>query len=178
MLEIAGGPMFAGKTTWLCERAHSLPPGSYRVFKPDIDTRYSEHECVTHDGLKMPAENLSITDPQFPEMDDSVKTILIDELNFFSFTLLLPQIRAQQELGRDVIGVGLLYDIRRQPFGATLFLSALADSFVQLYSKCDQCGKPAENTYRKIESDEQVILGSGDIYGVCCNDCWPTIHGS
>jgi thymidine kinase len=171
-LIIAGGPMFARKTTWLLEQAENLPPGTYQFFKPGMDNRYGENVVATHDGKSVPALNLDVTNPIFPEMSEEISTVLIDELNFFAFQTLLPQIEKLLDEMRNVVGVGLLYDFQKNPFGATVPLAKMADEFIQLHAICDGCGGPAVNSYRKVEAQGQILVGAAESYGVCCDACW------
>lgn len=175
-LTIVSGPMFAGKTTWLIEALKSLPPESYQVFKPQLDTRYSETECVTHDGKHEPALSLNQDTPNFSQLPPTVQTILIDELNFFSAETLWPELEKLLKQGKNIIGVGLLYDFQKQPFGATLPLSKMADTHVQLTAHCDLCGGEAEHSYRKVHNDQQILLGASESYGACCQKCWEKLQ--
>lgn len=176
MLIVVAGPMFAGKTTWLLDYTKKLPKDSFQVFKPSIDTRYAEAAVVSHNGGKIGAQNLDIHKPLFPTLVDTVKTILIDELNFFKHPTLLPVVKEQLALGRDVIGVGLMYDFLKNPFGATPHLAKIADSFVQLFATCDNCGKKAKHSYRKIQQKAQVVIGAAESYGPCCTACWELLQ--
>ncbi|MFZ2206502.1 MAG: hypothetical protein WA061_02930 [Microgenomates group bacterium] len=173
---VVGGPMFSGKTTWLITYTKKLPKDSYIIVKPDLDTRYATNAIVTHHGQSLPAINIDYTNPHFPKLKKQIKTILIDELNFFSFHTLLPEIRRQQKLGRTIVGVGLLFDSRKKPFGATLPLSKLSDSFVELFANCDGCKKKANHSYRKIQAKNQVVIGASETYGACCEECWENLQ--
>lgn len=164
--------MFAGKTTWLLRCVRELQPNSFQLFKPSMDTRYSDSECVTHTGDHWPALTLDVQKPRFPKLPAEITTLFIDELNFFQPHTLLPALRQQQKLGRSIIGVGLLYDSEKRPFGATLPLSELADEFHHLTAICDGCGKAAAHSYRKVTAESQVLLGAADLYGACCEACW------
>lgn len=172
MLTIVGGPMFAGKTTWLINHANQLPQNSFIVFKPHIDNRYSDSECVSHDGLKIQAHNIDINKPQIPQLNSKIKTVFFDELNFFKPEIITPLINALIQQDIEVIGVGLLYDSQREPFGATLSLSKIADKFIELYAVCDGCQNNAKHSYRKNKVQEQVLLGAADLYGPSCDNCW------
>jgi len=172
MLTIVGGPMFSGKTTWLINYTENLTPGSYILYKPDIDTRYGNNTCVTHNGKSSPAMNLNTKKLDFAKINKTVKTILIDELNFFLPDQLIKAINIQLKQGRNIIGAGLLFDYNKQPFGATLPLSKIADRFIQLYAKCDRCKKDAIHSYRKVVEKNQILLGASETYGACCKTCW------
>lgn len=179
MLTIVGGPMFSGKTTWLIEYTKSLQKESYRIFKPNIDTRYATHAIVTHNGQSLPAFSIDHLKPSFPPLSKKIKTILIDELNFFTFESIVVHIQKQLKLGRNVVGVGLFYDSYKQPFGATLGLSKIAHRTEELMSTCDNCGqKTARHSYRKIRTKKQISIGAGESYGPSCDNCWHILAAS
>lgn len=171
MLTIVGGPMFAGKTTWLLNYIASLPPQSFQLFKPAFDTRYAASACVSHDGLQLPATQIDHHQPQF-KLNRVVNTVLIDELNFFSYDTLWPQFQVLLDQEINLVGAGLLFGSDLQPFGATLQLSTHADNFIQLQASCDFCQQPATNSYRKRQTDQLVVLGASELYGVACDNCW------
>lgn len=176
MLTIVGGPMFAGKTTWLVNHIQQLPAGTYQLFKPLMDVRYATDACVTHSGLRWPAMNLDTQRPVFPEVALGVQTLLIDELNFFQADTLWRAIRPYLETGKHVIGCGLFLDVKKQPFGATLELASKADQVVTLQAICDRCSQPADHSYSKVQMAGQVRLGAGDTYGACCTSCWDVLQ--
>lgn len=178
MLTIVGGPMFSGKTTWLINYISHLTYGSFILMKPKIDTRYNKNACVTHSGVSLPAINLDVKKPNFPTFGREIKTILIDELNFFSSQKLMPIFITQQKLGRNIIGAGLLYDYKKNSFGATLPLSKKAHTFIQLYAQCDLCKKDANHSYRKVAEKSQFLLGAKETYGACCGKCWDELNAS
>ncbi len=178
MMTIIGGPMFSGKTTWLLDHIKKLPGGTFQLFKPGMDKRYAADKCVSHTGVSFPAMNLDTENPHIPRLVSAVKTILIDELNFFHPEKLISELQKQMNAGKAVIAAGLLYDFRRQPFGATLPLSKIAKTYIPLYASCDYCGGLAEYNYRKVAGDSQVLLGAQETYGVCCNSCWDQIPAS
>lgn len=172
MLTVVGGPMFSGKTTWLITYAATLKAGTFVLFKPDIDTRYGKDICMSHDGKTYPAKNMNARNPVFPRLSRKIKTILIDEVNFFSPDLITEAIQKKIKKGKDIVVAGLLYDYRKQIFGAAVELSKKADRFIQLYAKCDMCKRRAVNSYRKVGKKSQFLLGGGESYGACCDDCY------
>lgn len=173
---VVGGPMFSGKTTWLIEYTKKLQDNSYVIYKPNLDTRYATNAIVTHHGQSLPATNINYLNPQIPKLGRSIKTILFDELNFFSFNTLFSEIQRQNKLGRDIVGVGLLFDSKKNPFGATLPLSKYVHAFIELFSICDGCGKKANHSYRKIQLKKQIAIGASEIYGACCEKCWADLQ--
>jgi thymidine kinase len=178
-LTIVHGPMFAGKTTTLLSIAKKLPDNSYLLFKPSIDTRYSNDECVTHAGERLPALVIDRNTPNlFAHLRSETHTVFIDELNFFDPTIIQPEIMKLLEKGIDVVGSGLLYDFLKQPFGATLPLSTIADEVITLTAMCDGCGGKADHSYRKVKRQDQIVVGASDAYGACCGDCWSLFQES
>ena len=164
--------MFAGKTTWLINYAKTLPFGSFRLFKPNVDTRYGKDHYVTHDGIQESAINISVENPTFPDMDPRITTLLLDELNFFSAETLLPAIQEQRALGRTIVASGLMHDFAKKPFGATPVFANIADTNIELFAICDSCGQNATHSYRKIQHTSQFMLGAKELYGACCLTCW------
>lgn len=167
--------MFAGKTTYLINFANKLPQKSYLFFKPNIDIRYSLNECVTHNGQSIKALNLNSKNPVFPKISKQVKSVFIDEINFFDYSPINLQIQKLLKKGINVIAAGLLYDSNKIPFGATLTLSKEADKFIQLYAICDFCGNRAEHSYSKVTKESQIELGASDKYGSCCSKCYSLV---
>ncbi len=107
-------------------------------------------------------------------MSDKTKLLAIDEANFFSFEVLFGNITEVLARGIDVIVTGLLYDARKEPFGATLSLMEQADEKIVLAAVCASCGKEAHNTKRLQELGDQVLVGGADLYTPCCEECWNT----
>jgi thymidine kinase len=172
MFKVFGGPMFAGKTTALLTEAASLPPGSFVFIKPSLDDRYLKEAVVSHDGQQIAAEVISAVKPVFPVIDtQNTKTVFIDELNFFDYDTLWPQMQTLLKQGVNIIGAGLLYDFRHEPFGSTLPLSKQADQFTELFARCDNCGKKADHSYRKVSDSAQLLVGAQESYGACCQEC-------
>ncbi|HSW89589.1 MAG TPA: hypothetical protein VLH19_01825 [Patescibacteria group bacterium] len=177
MLKVITGPMFAGKTTKLLTEIKSLGHPHFVVYKPSNDTRYAKEFAVTHDGQKVPAITIDPVQPFFHEaLLPHMKTVFIDELNFFKFDHLYPRIKNLLSRGLDVIGAGLLYDFRKQPFGATYQLAQQADGVEHLYANCDSCGEPAQHSYRKVANDDQLLVGASESYGACCDNCWEKLQ--
>jgi thymidine kinase len=172
---IIGGPMFGGKTTTLQEMVQQYP--SHLFYKPVIDNRYAENACVTHNGRSVPAINVDPLRPSFAlALEQQVQAVGIDELNFFSYDQLWPAIAQLLTAGITVVGAGLVYDVRKQPFGATLPLMDHATKVVRVQAICDGCQGPADHSYRKVAIESQVAVGGAELYGACCEVCWENLH--
>ena len=177
MIKIFGGPMFAGKTTALLDHVGGLAPGSFLVVKPSMDIRYGKDVVASHDGQKIQAVNVSAKAPRLNgELKHGIRTVVIDELNFFDVKGVQRLIQDLVDKDRDVVGAGLLYDFMKQPFGATLPVSQIADEFVELFATCDNCGADANHSYRKVAASDQVLVGASESYGACCESCWESLN--
>ncbi|PWU23217.1 hypothetical protein C5B42_03570 [Candidatus Cerribacteria bacterium 'Amazon FNV 2010 28 9'] len=178
-LKVIQGPMFAGKTTELETAVCMYEEGTAIAIKPSIDNRYSEGRLVSHDeamrnesDVGIPAFNVDREHSDFlPFLTPAVVLVVIDEVNFFSFEVLAPQIELLLAQGIDVVAAGLAYDAFKQPFGATLELAEIADAVVELTALCE-CGKRAKHSYRKKPIEGQLVVGGADLYGACCDVCW------
>lgn len=171
-IEVICGSMFSGKTEELIRRLKRAKIANLQVeiFKPSIDTRYHETKVVSHDANAFPSipvrhSHEIITQVQQPDI------VGIDEAQFFDEgivhvceTLALRGIR--------VIIAGLDMDYLGQPFGPMPQLLAIAEYITKLHAICVQCGNIANNSYRKIEHNEQVLLGEKDLYEPRCRKCY------
>ncbi len=179
-LEIISGPMFAGKSTELIRRLRTLSHTKidFVLFKPQIDTRYSISEVVTHDNSSMSARvvktALEILD--YVKDNPAVKVIGIDEGQFFGIELIAVVKELVFQQGKRVIISTLLLDYQDQPFGFVPQLLPYANEHTILHAVCSFCSERwAAHTVRVGGSDAQIEIGGVDKYKVACNDCWKKI---
>ncbi|HAN00918.1 MAG TPA: thymidine kinase [Marinilabiliales bacterium] len=171
-IEVVCGSMFSGKTEELIRRLKraKIAKQKVEIFKPKIDTRYSEVEVVSHD------ENAILSTPV-----DSPRNILllandtevvgIDEAQFFDDGLVeVCNILANR--GIRVIVAGLDMDFRGEPFGPIPKLMATAEYVTKVHAICVKCGDLAHHSHRLSQSDKLVVLGETDIYEPLCRDCF------
>jgi len=85
-LKVIVGAMFAGKTTFLINEFNSIKTcRPCLLFKPELDTRYSQKEIVSHNQEKVKAFVIrNISDIESHLLSHNFKDIFIDELHFFS----------------------------------------------------------------------------------------------
>jgi thymidine kinase len=184
-LTVIAGPMFAGKTTALIERARLIAggePGAFVIVKPAIDTRYARDAIVSHDGVSWRATPVA----DAKRVRDLVATaahnagepvhVFCDEVQFLDAPRFRGKfhevVHALLTEGHPVTCAGLDLDYRGLPFDVTARLLAMADHVVKLKARCVVTGAPAAKTYRKTASGERVQLGAGDIYEPRCNGAW------
>ena len=87
-IEVICGSMFSGKTEELIRRIRRAKFANLRIeiFKPTIDTRYSEDDVVSHDFHKIPCH--SVKDPkEMLNVGPDVQVVGIDEAQFYDMSL-------------------------------------------------------------------------------------------
>ena len=171
-IEVICGSMFSGKTEELIRRLKRAKFARQKVeiFKPAIDTRYSDEEVVSHDSnhiLSTPiASSASIL-----LLATDVDVVGIDEAQFFDEEL----VAVCDELARRgtrVIIAGLDMDFKCTPFGPMPALMAIADEVTKVHAICVKCGNLAYVSHRKVAGDKQVLLGETTEYEPLCRECY------
>ena len=107
-IEVVCGPMFSGKSEELIRRLRRaiIARKRVQVFKPVIDTRYSDSEIVSHGDARMNSETVGGAADILLNLDWRTQVVGIDEANFFGSGL----VDVAQQLadsGKQVIVAGL-----------------------------------------------------------------------
>lgn len=178
-LEAIVGPMFGGKTEELIRRARRavIAKQEVQVFKPQIDTRYSEDKVNSHSGVEWEAEMVEQESPSeiLERIKPETQVVGIDEVQFFNEEI----INVCEELvaqGKRVIIAGLPTDFRNEPFGPTPRLMALAEEVDRFPAVCMVCGDEAHFTQRFIDGmparwdDPVVVVGGDEMYTARCRE--------
>jgi thymidine kinase len=171
-IEVICGSMFSGKTEELIRRLKRAKIAKQRVeiFKPQIDTRYSENDVVSHDNNTIPSTPIGSPQNILLYVND-VDVVGIDEAQFFDESLVdVCNMLAAQ--GFRVIAAGLDMDFRGVPFGAMPKLMAIADDVLKVNAICVRCGAPAYLSHRLTAENRQVLLGEKDTYEPICRKCF------
>jgi thymidine kinase len=171
-IEVICGSMFSGKTEELIRRVRRAQIARQRVelFKPEIDTRYSEEEIVSHDAQKLPSRVLKDANRIIP-LSLEAQVVAIDEAQFYKKNL-VTVCKTLANMGKRVIVAGLDTDYRGEPFEPIPQLLAIAEYITKTHAICVRCGNPANFTYRKTKSENQVLIGTSDIYEARCRNCF------
>ena len=170
-IEVIAGCMFSGKTEELIRRLRraKIAKQNVKIFKPKIDTRYSNSDIVSHSEQSLPS--ILIEDiNEVLEYSKDAEVIGIDEAQFFSPDIVSVCNRLANE-GKRVIVAGLDQDYRGVPFEPMPQLLAVAEYITKTLAICVECGNPADKTQRKTASSERVIVGASDIYEARCRKC-------
>jgi thymidine kinase len=171
-IEVICGCMFSGKTEELIRRVRraNIAKQKVIVFKPDIDTRYSNDHIVSHS--EQTHTSVSIKDVnEILNLAEDYQVIGIDEAQFFSMDI-LKVVETLANSGRRVIVAGLDQDYRGKPFDPMPQLLAIAEYITKTLAICVICGNPADRTQRKTKSQERVLVGAKDVYEARCRKCF------
>ncbi len=177
-IEVISGCMFSGKTEELIRRLRRAVIARQKVaiFKPKIDTRYSDDHIVSHSEAKIPSR--VVEHPrEILEASLESQVVGIDEGQFFDQELVEVCIKLAN-MGKRVIVAGLDMDYRGVPFEPIPQLLAVAEYITKTHAICVICGNPATFTQRTIDDPSRVIVGAGKIYEARCRNCFdpPTDH--
>ncbi len=176
-LTVIAGPMFSGKTGKLVALVEVFTRMGYKVLtvKPAIDSRYGakleihSHDHKTSNALVIGKESTDDILQQI--LATRAKKVIFDEVQFFDKDIIIKVIKKLKKLGIHVIAAGLLYDYKRQPFGATPDLMGLADEHLELFSICQKCGSLARHSERQRGGKSLVVVGATDSYIAVCERC-------
>lgn len=170
-IEVITGCMFSGKTEELIRRLRRAKIAKQKVviFKPEIDTRYSNSSIVSHSEQSLPSILIKDVQEILTHIEDA-QVIGIDEAQFFSNDLIEICNKLADE-GKRVIVAGLDMDYRGIPFEPMPQLLSIAEYITKSLAICVACGNPADRTQRKTASSERVIVGAADVYEARCRKC-------
>ncbi len=171
-IEVICGSMFSGKTEELIRRLKRASFAKQRVeiFKPAIDTRYSNDEIISHDRNSIQSTPID-SSASILLFSSEIDVVGIDEAQFFDEGL----VNVCNELanrGIRVIIAGLDMDFKGIPFGPMPALCAIADEVTKVHAICVRCGDLAYISHRIIASDKRVLLGEKEEYEPLCRCCY------
>lgn len=171
-IEVICGSMFSGKTEELIRRLKRVRIANQQaaIFKPAMDTRYDKQQIVSHDTNSLDSKPVERA-RMILDLAGSAEVIGIDEAQFFDSDL-STVCEELAKRGVRVIIAGLDMDFQGNPFGQMPHLLAKADFVTKLHAICMQCGHIANYSYRKVASEEQVLLGAKDAYEPRCRSCY------
>ena len=171
-IEVVCGSMFSGKTEELIRRMRRAEFARQRVeiFKPAIDTRYSEEDVVSHDMHAIPSTPID-SSAQILLLSSEIDVVGIDEAQFFDNGL-VEVCNQLANNGVRVIVAGLDMDYKGVPFGPRPALCAIADEVTKVHAICVKCGNLAYLSHRTVDNDRRVLLGETAEYEPLCRECY------
>lgn len=175
-IEVICGSMFSGKTEELIRRLRRAMFAKQKVeiFKPSLDTRYSEEHIVSHDQNTIHSTPVD-SSGNILLLSGNVDVVGIDEAQFFDEGL--PDVCLQlANQGLRIIVAGLDMDYTGKPFGPIPSLCAMAEKVTKLHAVCVHCGVPASFSHRTGTHNEQIMLGEKDEYEPLCRRCFLQVN--
>ncbi|HAY36761.1 MAG: thymidine kinase [Bacteroidetes Order II. Incertae sedis bacterium] len=171
-IEVVCGSMFSGKTEELIRRMKRARIARQRVeiFKPALDTRFSDDEVVSHDERSVRSTPVASAS-QILLLAMDAEVVGIDEAQFFENDL-VDVCKELALVGKRVIVAGLDQDYLGNPFEPLPQVMAIAEFVTKLHAICVVCGAPANHSQRLVAGSEQVLLGATDSYEPRCRDCF------
>jgi thymidine kinase len=172
-IEVICGPMFSGKSEELIRRLRRAMIARKRVqvFKPAIDTRYSNDEIVSHADVRMKSEVVGSVQEVLTRLDWRTEVVGFDEANFLGPDL-VELANQLADSGKQVIIAGLDTDYMGRPFTPIPELLAHAESITKTLAICVRCGNPAKHTQRLVGSDDLIVVGAAGMYEARCRRCF------
>ena len=163
-IEVICGSMFSGKTEELIRRLKRAQFARQKVeiFKPIVDTRYSEEEVVSHDNNSIRSTSVE-SSSNISILADGVDVVGIDEAQFFDDGI-VDVCNELANRGCRVIVAGLDMDFQGKPFGPMPYLMATAEYVTKVHAVCTRTGNLAQYSFRKSENDKLVMLGETEEY--------------
>lgn len=174
-VEVICGSMFSGKTEELIRRMKRAKFARQKVeiYKPSIDTRYSDEDVVSHEGNSIQSTPVE-SSASILLMGSDSDVIGIDEAQFFDAGI-VDVCNELASRGIRVIVAGLDLDFRGQPFGPMPALCAIADDVTKVHAICMRCGALAYVSHRIVAGDKQVMLGETHEYEPLCRECYAEV---
>jgi len=171
-IEVITGSMFSGKSEELIRRLRraQIAKQSVAIFKPHIDSRYSNDHIVSHNEQRIPSVAVRGA-YEILEKSHAARVVGIDEGQFFGPEL-VEVCEKLANAGKRVIVAGLDQDYRGNPFEPMPQMLAIAESITKTLAICVKCGNPANHTQRITKDKDRVLLGATDIYEARCRNCF------
>ena len=171
-IEVICGSMFSGKTEELIRRLKRAKFAKQRVeiYKPAIDTRYSEADVVSHDSNIISSTPID-SSASILLFTSEIDVVGIDEAQFFDDSI-VEVCRELADSGVRVIVAGLDMDYTGKPFGPMPALMATAEYVTKVHAICVRCGNLAHHSHRLTQDEKLVVLGETDSYEAICRHCF------
>jgi thymidine kinase len=176
-IEVICGSMFSGKTEELIRRLRRAEFAGQKVeiFKPDMETRYSEDQVVSHDQNNIPSTSVRSSGNILILANDA-QVVGIDEAQFFDLEL-VNVVNQLAALGKRVVIAGLDMDFRGRPFGPMPGLLAVAEYVTKVHAICVKCGSLANHSHRFMDSEKLIELGEKTAYEPLFRGCFAQTQG-
>lgn len=163
-MEVICGSMFSGKTEELIRRLRraEMAGQNVEIFKPKIDTRYSEEDVVSHNNNSI--RSTAVESPnEILLLGSTCDVVAIDEAQFFDDSIVEVANKLANS-GIRVVIAGLDMDFLGRPFGPMPNLMATAEYVTKVHAICKRTGNLANYSMRTSENKDLVQLGETESY--------------
>jgi thymidine kinase len=182
-VEVIAGSMFSGKSEELIRRLRraKIARQKVQVFKPEVDSRYSNDHIVSHSEMRHESAIVRSAKELLERIEPETEVVGIDEGQFFD-NALVDVVNELARRGIRVIVAGLDQDYTGKPWEPMPQLLAVAEYITKTHAICMKCGQPANYTQRTFDSEERVAVGGEGMYEARCRRCFvphadaPTSH--
>ena len=182
-IEVIAGSMFSGKSEELIRRLRraKIARQKVQVFKPEIDSRYSDNHIVSHSEMRHESSAVRNAADIKALVEADTEVVGIDEGQFFDNEL-VGVVNELARRGLRVIVAGLDQDYTGKPWEPMPQLLAIGEYITKTHAICMRCGQPANYTQRTFQSEERVAVGGEGMYEARCRHCFvphadaPTVH--
>lgn len=163
------GPMKSGKTKLLIEYFNFYKDKySCGVFKPEIDTRFSQTDIVDRDGGYIEGKTIRKL-YELERYQYLCNLFFIDEFQFLSGNV--ETILKISSSNKKFIISGLSLTSENEPFGLMGNILCCADKVIVKQGICEECGKPSKFTYYNGKKTSQILVGD-NVYKSLCYKCY------
>jgi thymidine kinase len=165
--------MFSGKSEELIRRLRraQIARQKVQIFKPSLDTRYSDDQIVSHGEMRIASASVDGSRQLLDRIEPDTEVVGIDEGQFFDAGL-PAACSALADRGMRVIVAGLDQDYLGKPFEPMPQLLAMAEYITKTHAICMVCGNPANHTQRLVASEDRVLVGAQGMYEARCRRCF------
>ena len=172
-VEVIAGSMFSGKSEELIRRLRraKIARQKVQVFKPEVDSRFSNDHIVSHSEMRHESANIRTAGELLARIEPDTEVVGIDEGQFFD-NALVDVVNELAKRGMRVIVAGLDQDYTGKPWEPMPQLLAIAEYITKTHAICMKCGQPANYTQRTFESEERVAVGGEGMYEARCRRCF------
>lgn len=171
------GPMFGSKTTAMMLRLErfELQKKKVRIFKPEIDSRYSTSEIVTHSGWRRRATMVKTGVDILKNIEnDPPHVIALDEAFMVEDASKVLTWLFKSGITVIVSTLDLSFDCK--PFKEVEKMLPWATEIHKCPAVCTVCGSDAFYTYRKSDDNNDIVIGGPELYEPRCFSHHPVIN--
>jgi thymidine kinase len=174
------GPMFSSKTSRLLMELERYKYQHVHVvvFKPQIDTRYSISEVITHGGWRHSAvcvQDGSDVLKYLAEIDVDPSVIAVDEA--FMIPGIAEALVFLYQSGFNVVVSTLDMASNGKPFPEVVQMLPWATKIEKCTAVCTVCGDDAFFTHKKTTGGSELVVevGGDELYEPRCAAHFPTV---